>query len=74
MISELTAKVLFSYESKEGENLSEIFGNFLQGLMSFPLNIPGTAFHKCKTVEIQSHFSQILMLYILVFQYQASST
>lgn len=49
MIYDLTAKLLFSYESKEGRNLSELFGNFLQGLMSFPLNIPGTAFHKCKT-------------------------
>ncbi|KAJ6938211.1 cytochrome P450 87A3-like [Populus alba x Populus x berolinensis] len=43
-----TAKVLFSYESeKSGENIAESFTNFLQGLMSIPLNIPGTAFHRC---------------------------
>ncbi|KAH8515011.1 hypothetical protein H0E87_003745 [Populus deltoides] len=36
------------YESeKSGENIAESFTNFLQGLMSIPLNIPGTAFHRC---------------------------
>lgn len=48
MIFDFTAKVLFSYESeKSGENIAESFTNFLLGLMSIPLNIPGTAFHRC---------------------------
>ncbi|KAG8654511.1 hypothetical protein MANES_05G134000v8 [Manihot esculenta] len=48
MIFDFTAKILFSYEpEKSGENIGEIFSNFLQGLMSIPLNIPGTAFHRC---------------------------
>ncbi|KAL9358440.1 hypothetical protein Peur_046563 [Populus x canadensis] len=44
----LKDKLLPSYESeKSGENIAESFTNFLQGLMSIPLNIPGTAFHRC---------------------------
>lgn len=53
MIFDFTAKILFSYEpEKSGENIGEIFSNFLQGLMSIPLNIPGTAFHRCLKVMI----------------------
>ncbi|KAK9271103.1 hypothetical protein L1049_026692 [Liquidambar formosana] len=49
MVFDFTAKQLFSYEPKKypGENLGETFCNFIQGLMSVPLNIPGTTFHKC---------------------------
>ncbi|KAL6004532.1 hypothetical protein ACLOJK_005087 [Asimina triloba] len=48
MIFDLTAKKLISYDpSKSSENLRENFVAFIQGLISFPLNIPGTAYHKC---------------------------
>ncbi|EEF52856.1 cytochrome P450, putative [Ricinus communis] len=48
MIFDFTAKVLFSYDpEKSKENIGESLSNFLQGLMSIPLNIPGTAFHRC---------------------------
>ncbi|GMY34183.1 cytochrome P450 87A3-like [Fagus crenata] len=48
MIFDFTAKELFSYDAeKSSENLGESFTNFLQGLISFPINIPGTAYHKC---------------------------
>ncbi|KAG7966912.1 hypothetical protein I3843_08G073200 [Carya illinoinensis] len=48
MIFDFTAAQLFSYEpNKSGENIGESFDNFLQGLMSFPINIPGTAYHRC---------------------------
>jgi hypothetical protein len=58
MIFDFTAKVLFSYESeKSGENIAESFTNFLQGLMSIPLNIPGTAFHRCLKVSILENCS-----------------
>ncbi|KAL5727662.1 hypothetical protein ACHQM5_000832 [Ranunculus cassubicifolius] len=50
MIFDLTAKKLISYEydpAKLSENLRESFVAFIQGLISFPLDIPGTAYHKC---------------------------
>ncbi|GAU20675.1 hypothetical protein TSUD_230890 [Trifolium subterraneum] len=48
MIFDLTAKKLISYDSTESsENLRENFVAFIQGLISFPLDIPGTAYHKC---------------------------
>ncbi|KAB1203549.1 Cytochrome P450 87A3 [Morella rubra] len=48
MIFDFTAEQLFSYEPKKSkENIGESFTNFLQGLMSFPINIPGTAYHRC---------------------------
>ncbi|KAL5551795.1 hypothetical protein UlMin_001971 [Ulmus minor] len=48
MIFDLTAKKLISYDqNSSSENLRESFVAFIQGLISFPLNIPGTAYHKC---------------------------
>ncbi|KAI3812965.1 hypothetical protein L1987_17678 [Smallanthus sonchifolius] len=48
MIFDLTAKKLISYDpEKSSENLRENFLAFIQGLISFPLDIPGTAYHKC---------------------------
>ncbi|KAJ8632327.1 hypothetical protein MRB53_025663 [Persea americana] len=48
MIFDLTAKKLISYDpSKSSENLRENFVAFIQGLISFPLDLPGTAYHKC---------------------------
>ncbi|KAF8412314.1 hypothetical protein HHK36_000275 [Tetracentron sinense] len=48
MIFDLTAKKLISYdESKSSEKMRENFVAFIQGLISFPLNIPGTVYYKC---------------------------
>ncbi|KAK4843254.1 hypothetical protein QYF36_005932 [Acer negundo] len=48
MIFDLTAKKLISYDQENSsENLRESFSAFIQGLISFPLNLPGTAYHKC---------------------------
>ncbi|KAK6935336.1 Cytochrome P450 [Dillenia turbinata] len=48
MIFNLTARKLISYDpEKSSENLRENFFAFIQGLISFPLDIPGTAYHKC---------------------------
>ncbi|XXG77755.1 hypothetical protein AAC387_Pa08g1849 [Persea americana] len=48
MIFDLTANNLISYDpTKSTENLRENFVAFIQGLISFPINIPGTAYHKC---------------------------
>lgn len=52
MIFDLTAKKLISYDQeKSSENLRENFVAFMEGLISFPLDIPGTAYHKCLQVN-----------------------
>lgn len=52
VILDFTAKLLFSYDSETSpEKIGDNFADFLQGLMSFPLNIPGTAFHRCFQVS-----------------------
>ena len=51
MILDLTANKLISYDPENSpENLRENFVAFIQGLVSFPLDIPGTAYHKCLRV------------------------
>ncbi|XP_058084517.1 cytochrome P450 87A3-like [Magnolia sinica] len=48
MIFDLTAKRLISYHpSTSSENLRDNFVAFLDGLISFPINIPGSPFYKC---------------------------
>ncbi|RWR95018.1 cytochrome P450 87A3 isoform X1 [Cinnamomum micranthum f. kanehirae] len=49
MIFELTAKKLISYDpiTCSSSNLREKFVAFIEGLISFPINIPGTAYYKC---------------------------
>ncbi|KAK9990278.1 hypothetical protein SO802_025263 [Lithocarpus litseifolius] len=47
MIFDFTAKQLFSFQAdKSKEDICESFTNFLQGLLSFPINIHGTAYHR----------------------------
>lgn len=51
MAFDWTAKYMIGYDpTTSPDKLSENLANILQGLMSFPLNIPGTAFHKCLKV------------------------
>ncbi|KAG6781025.1 hypothetical protein POTOM_013905 [Populus tomentosa] len=48
MIFDLTAKKLISYDQDNSlENLRDNFVAFIHGLISFPLDIPGTAYHEC---------------------------
>ncbi|KAF7135453.1 hypothetical protein RHSIM_Rhsim08G0028300 [Rhododendron simsii] len=48
MMFDLTAKALFGYEpDKSGEDTGKNLTNFVDGVMSVPLNVPGTAFHRC---------------------------
>lgn len=52
MIFDLTAKKLISYDpEKSSENLRANFVAFMQGLISFHVDIPGTAYHKCLQVR-----------------------
>ena len=57
MIFEYFAKKLISYdESKASRKLRENYKAFMDGLISFPLNIPGTAYHACLQV-LNSHYN-----------------
>ncbi|XP_018841336.1 cytochrome P450 87A3-like isoform X2 [Juglans regia] len=48
MTFDFSAKYLFGYDAEKSPvNMSEKLSNTLKSLMSFPLNIPGTAYHKC---------------------------
>lgn len=48
MIFGLTAKKLISCDSEEScDSLRSNFVDFIDGLISFPLNIPGTAYYRC---------------------------
>lgn len=48
---DFTAKMICNYdESKTPEKLRENYSAFLSGLISFPLNIPGTSYWKCLKV------------------------
>ncbi|PRQ43552.1 putative abieta-7,13-dien-18-ol hydroxylase [Rosa chinensis] len=49
LIIDLTAKKLISYDSEKcsEKNLLKNFVAFIQGLISFLVDIPGTAYHKC---------------------------
>lgn len=51
MVFGLIAKKLISYDQENSsENLRENFDDFLDGLLSVPLAIPGTTYHKCLQV------------------------
>ncbi|WOH09512.1 hypothetical protein DCAR_0728969 [Daucus carota subsp. sativus] len=48
MVFACVSKLVMSYdETKAKRNLRGNFKDFLDGLISFPINIPGTAFHAC---------------------------
>ncbi|KAM3743612.1 hypothetical protein ACB098_07G159600 [Castanea mollissima] len=49
MLFDFGAKIYFSYDAEKISQMkiSEKFTNILAGFMSFPLNIPGTTYHKC---------------------------
>ena len=52
MMLDFAAKMLSSYHyERSPEKIRCNFADLLQGLMSFPLNIPGTGFHKCLQVN-----------------------
>ncbi|GMY21170.1 cucurbitadienol 11-hydroxylase [Fagus crenata] len=48
MALDFGAKQLISYDPQQSPvNLTDLYASLLRGLMSFPLKIPGTPFHKC---------------------------
>lgn len=54
MVFAYAAKLIMSYDEIKAKknNLRGSFKDFLDGLISFPINIPGTAFHACLQVRI----------------------
>lgn len=52
MSIDFAASQLFSGDLENAPlKLSDMFNDLVEGLMSFPLNIPGTAHHKCLKVR-----------------------
>ncbi|VVA26554.1 PREDICTED: cytochrome [Prunus dulcis] len=48
MVFNFSAKQMISYDAdKSSDDLSEKYTKIIDGLMSFPLNIPGTAYYNC---------------------------
>ncbi|PRQ25147.1 putative cytochrome P450 [Rosa chinensis] len=48
MVLNFSAKQMISYDAeKSADDLSEKYTKIIDGLMSFPLNIPGTAYYNC---------------------------
>lgn len=51
MTTDFAAKQLFSGDLDNSPlKLSDMFNDLVEGLMSFPVNLPGTAHHKCLQV------------------------
>ncbi|XP_055962058.1 beta-amyrin 16-alpha-hydroxylase CYP87D16-like isoform X2 [Mercurialis annua] len=51
-VYDLMAKLIFSYEVENScDDSSEYLSTIMDGLMSFPVNIPGTRYHQCQKVE-----------------------
>ena len=76
MVLDFSAKQIISYDAENSpESLSEAYSRIIDGFFTFPLNIPGTAYHQCLKVRIQIfcslfvyNFSKLKQhLYLLVF-------
>lgn len=52
MSIDFAARQLFSGDAEDTPlKLSDMFNDLVEGLMSFPVNVPGTAHHKCLKVN-----------------------
>ncbi|KAJ4727017.1 Cytochrome P450 [Melia azedarach] len=70
MIFEYFSRKLISYDEKKNQRkLRENYTAFIEGLISFPLNIPGTKFHAC----IQGRNSAIKVIKEIYEQRKASN-
>lgn len=58
MAIDFAAKQIFSGDAPD--KISDMFRDLVEGLMSFPINIPGTAHHKCLQVKKHSIHQVIL--------------
>ncbi|KAI9201226.1 hypothetical protein LWI28_020471 [Acer negundo] len=70
MIINFTLRELFSYDpEKHGEIMEEEFTDFFEGLMSLPLNIPGTTYHRC----LQKQKSTLMIMKRMIEERQESA-
>ena len=55
MVLDFRAKEFISYDAENSPqiSLSETYSRIINGFMTFPLNIPGTAYHTCLRVRIK---------------------
>ncbi|EMS54525.1 Cytochrome P450 87A3 [Triticum urartu] len=70
MIFSITAKRLISYDSSRSDGkLWKQFDAFLQGLLAFPLYVPGTAFYKCMQEKktIMNEKIALDLIFLLLF-------
>ena len=75
MVAVFAAKNLFGHDfEKSSDVITDTIAGFVQGLMSFPLNIPGTRFYKCMKVittpenrKGNSTFSNVYLILIMIF-------
>ncbi|KAG8368271.1 hypothetical protein BUALT_Bualt15G0027900 [Buddleja alternifolia] len=51
MFGEFGANLLYSYDPESLKEFTDKFTNVSRAAMSFPLNIPGTTYHKCLKAE-----------------------
>jgi hypothetical protein len=66
MVFTLAARKTLNYDEKKASNkLRDSYKAFMDGFISFPLYIPGTAFYSCIQV---CHESSIFII-VLVFSY-----
>ncbi|XP_062093306.1 beta-amyrin 16-alpha-hydroxylase CYP87D16-like [Humulus lupulus] len=48
MVLEFSAKQILSYDAETSPiNITDAYSRIINGFMSFPVNIPGTAYHQC---------------------------
>lgn len=57
MVFELTANKLLGLEPSRSKVLRKSFFDFVRGLISFPLYLPGTAYYSCMQVIYQLNFT-----------------
>lgn len=59
MTVDFAAKQIFSGDLENAPfNISDMFRDLVEGLMSFPINLPGTSHHKCLQVTQTSLLSK----------------
>lgn len=51
MFGEIAANRLYSFDPERLKDFTDAFISFSRGVMSFPLNIPGTTFYNCLKVR-----------------------
>lgn len=75
MIFNLAAKKLISHDAETTSvNLRGNFAVFVKGLISFPLDIPGTAYHECLQVTNNyAHVPNIYSLQYMTFELMCST-